>query len=240
MAPIVSFYRVLAVGLPPVRATRSALGQLPVKAYRFCEAVTTASGFGWHVFPPLDFSLITQDGHNVLWSMDEQDWYQLDAAQYPGALERFDDVAPEDCRGYCPPWLLATATPRMVQIWSGFLVSTVTDWSLLVRAPANVAANPGIRLYEGIIETDRWLGPLFTNVRLARTNVAVRFKAHEPFLQIQPVPRWLYGEQTHEAFSVVPLSELDWSRYRETVVESGARPLGHYAVSVRKRRAAEP
>ena len=55
-----------------------------------------------------------------------------------------------------------------MQIWSGLIARTAPEWSLLVRSPVNLARSQGYEHYEGIIETDRWFGPLFTNVRLER------------------------------------------------------------------------
>ena len=61
----------------------------------------------------------------------------------------------------------------MVQIWSGLVARTAPGWSLLVRGPANLPRNLAYEVYEGIVETDRWFGPLFTNIRFTRTNVPV-------------------------------------------------------------------
>ena len=46
---IVTFYRLIPEAALPQRADRSALGSLPTRAYRYCDAVTSAAGFGWHV-----------------------------------------------------------------------------------------------------------------------------------------------------------------------------------------------
>lgn len=64
--PIARFYRLIEQAPPPLRADRSAGGTLPVRAYRYCDAVTSAAGFGWWVFPPADLQLLW-DGHDVLW-----------------------------------------------------------------------------------------------------------------------------------------------------------------------------
>ena len=53
------------------------------------------------------------------------------------------------------------------------MARTAPDWSLLIRAPANLASPGGYSLYEGIVETDRWFGPLFTNLRLTQTHKPV-------------------------------------------------------------------
>ena len=79
-APIVRFYRLIADGRPPMRADRSAAGTLPTRAFRYCDAVTRAAGFGWYVFPPMDFHLLF-DGEELFWTYDAVDhWLPLGAA----------------------------------------------------------------------------------------------------------------------------------------------------------------
>jgi len=243
-APIVSFYRAIESGLPPARAGRSAGGTLPVRGVRYCEAVTSASAFGWHIFPPFGFSLMW-DGETVAWATGDE-WYRLDeAAQYPNGLDRFDSAAPSECKGFCPPWLLRGVTPGIVQVWTGIIVSTAPGWSLLIRAPANLGRSWGFETFEGIIETDRWTGPLFVNLRLIATDTPCSFPARYPFLQVQPVPRSVYGDEvlnSAEIASIAAMDENDWRGFHETIVtpaQNPDRPLGDYAVRVRKRRATE-
>jgi hypothetical protein len=90
--------------------------------------------------------------------------------------ELFDILAPPGLAGCSPPFLTALAEPGTVQIWSGLAVRSAADWSLHVRAPANLPMPGGFVAYEGIVETDRWFGPLFTNIRLTRTNTPVVFR----------------------------------------------------------------
>ena len=55
---ICQFYRLIPDAPEPRRADRSADGMLPTEAYRYCEAMASASAFGWYIYPPLNFSLI--------------------------------------------------------------------------------------------------------------------------------------------------------------------------------------
>ena len=55
---VVTFYRMIPDAPAPQRADRSAGGMLPTRAFRYCDPVTTASAFGWYVFPPAAFSHI--------------------------------------------------------------------------------------------------------------------------------------------------------------------------------------
>lgn len=241
--PILQFNRLIEKARPPRRADRSAAGTLPTRAYRYCHAVTSAAGYGWWVFPPMDFQLIW-DGQDIYWHFEElPDWLPLtSAAQFPDFSEAFDVAAPESLQGCAPPFLTVLPEPGMVQVWTGLIVQTAENWSLNVRAPANIAAPSGYSLYEGIIETDRWVGPLFTNLRLTRTHQPVKFRADYPLLQVQPLPRYAYAEETLGATRVVEsiadMRDGDWGAYDRTIIQPAQdteRGFGAYAVAARKR-----
>jgi Family of unknown function (DUF6065) len=241
------FHRLIQSARLPQRADRAAAGTLPTRAYRYCHAVTTAAGYGWWVFPPMDLQLIW-DGHDIFWYFDgASDWIPLSpSAQFPDFSRAFDKAAPSSLHGCAPPFLSALPEPGVVQIWTGLMVRTAPEWSVLVRPPANLAAPGGYTLYEGIVETDWWFGPLFTNLRLTRTHKPVHLKADFPLLQVQPLPREAYSEQILNAVDTVPdmsgMTDEDWSAYRATIVtptENPRRPFGAYAVTARKRRQVE-
>ena len=246
MTPIVTFKKIVPGGLPPRRATGDALGTLPARAIRYCEPVTAASSFGWYIFPPISFQVLF-DGFGAVWTYEGAEaWYPLQSAQYPGFAALFDCAAPEGTGGYSPPFLSLTEDPAILQIWTGLIARTESEWSLLLRAPANLPHSPGYQQLEGIIETDRWFGPLFFNVRLMHTNVPIQFQTHRPFLQVQPVHRRQYTDEFLNAAvmetGLQSLTADDWHAYHQTVVIPNADPhrrLGTYAVAARKRRAAE-
>jgi hypothetical protein len=163
------------------------------------------------------------------------------AVQFPGYAEQFDATAPAFLRGYSPPFLTALPELGGVQIWTGLLARTRPGWSLAVRAPVNLPGIPGLVAWEGIVETDIWFGPLFTNVRLTRTDVPVHIRSHAPFLQVQPIPQLAYSEAVQAAFACVEPAELtqsDWERLGEVLLPNPNHEerQGHYAVTVRKRR----
>lgn len=213
---------------------------------RYCDALTSATGYGYWVFPPIDLRLLW-DGEEILWSYGEDEsWLPLSATassavQFPGYGEDFDAVAPEALHGYSPPFLTALAEPGQLQIWSGLLAKTRPGWSLVIRPPVNLPAIPGVAGWEGIVETDLWFGPLFSNFRLTRTGVPVHIRAHAPFLQVQPIPQVAYRDETLAAFTCREPSELteaDWDRFAEVLVPQPGHNdrQGAYAVAVRKRR----
>jgi hypothetical protein len=241
--PIVCFHRLIDQARLPQRADRSAAGTLPTRAYRYCEAVTTAAGYGWWVFPPADL-LLLWDGHDIFWQCTGvADWLPLmPSAQFPDFSARFDAAAPGALAGCSPPFLTALPEPGTLQIWTGLIARTAPDWSLLIRAPANLPTPGGYALYEGIVETDHWFGPLFTNLRFTRSHTPVRLRADFPFAQIQPLPRIAYSEATlHATSTTADMAELtasDWANYQTTIATPNDRPdraLGAYAVGARRR-----
>jgi hypothetical protein len=246
MRPVVTFKQVVG-GVPPQRATRDALGTLSARAIRYCEPVMAASGFGWYVFPPIGFQVLF-DGVGVIWTYDGAEaWYPLNhAAQYPGFAAKFNAVAPESSKGFSPPFLATGEEPGTLQIWTGLIAHTEQDWGLLLRAPANLVHSPGYQQLEGIVETDRWGGGLFFVIRLVHTGVPIHFATHRPFLQVQPVHRTFYGDEFLDSIAVEQgldlLTPSDWNSFKKTVVEPNKCPVrnpGAYAVTARKRRAAE-
>jgi Family of unknown function (DUF6065) len=142
--------------------------------------------------------------------------------------------------------MTAFPEPGLVQIWSGVIARTKPGWSLLVRPVPNFARSQRYDLFEGIVETDSWFGPLFINVRLKKTDVPIAFDAGMPLFQAQPVERTVYESRLLDDFAVVEemsdWSQADWQAYRETVVAPNLmqdRQPGQHAVKLRRRRRAK-
>lgn len=244
----VTFHRIYADAIPPMRADRSALGSIPAAAHQYCEALCTASAFGWYVFPPADIRL-KWNGAEAFIDVDGE-WELLRATYLPGFEEYWDEHCPEDLQGRAPPYISPLFVPGIVQIWSGILVSTAADWSVLVRPPANIAHSRSYSCFEGIVETDRFQPcPLFINIRLHATETVIEIPQMKPLMQLQPIHRSCYGEAlTHygEFEGLAPdesglggLDDSAWNGFRRTVRSTepvrDAHDTGQYAVSVRKR-----
>ncbi len=244
--PDIRFYRLLRAAPQPVRAARDAMGQLPSRASRYCEASAAASSFGWWLFPPMDFSLLW-DGCRILWTWGGRpDWLLLDAAQFPGYANEFNAAAPKSMRGYSPPFLTALPESGLVQVWTGFFARSAPGWSLLIRPPANITSSGDCLTYEGVVESDSWFGPVFANLRLMRRDEPVRFVATRPLLQIQPIQRRCYADSAMNSMSLVDHPEgftpADWCDYGKTIVkpqQAADDKSGSYAISARRRRKRE-
>jgi hypothetical protein len=244
-APLAEFFQLVPGGMPPRRADKAVGGVIPARALRYCEAITSASGFGWYVFLPMNFKVVW-DGHDMLWTYPGVDeWLPLtrDAVQYPGFSEQFDRHAPAEARGFSPTFLAPSIQPGQLQIWTGCVAKTAPGWSLLVRGVANLSHSQSYQMLEGIIETDTWFGPLFDNVRILKTDVPIEFRSDVPFLQVQPVLKEHYVDKFLQNFSVKTLDDLsaeNWDAFHRTVVVPNTEPdrkRGQYAVAVRKQAA---
>jgi hypothetical protein len=246
---LVTFHRLIPTARLPQRADRSALGMLPTRAFRYCEPAAAASGFGYYIFPAMDFSL-RFDGYDVMWTYQGVgEWFpipKLGAVQFPGFRDYFAAVAPPECAEFAPPFMAVLQEAGYVQIWSGMLARTAPGWSLLVRSPANFGRPGGYEPFEGVIETDHWFGPLITNIRILRTDVPIDFRQEHPMLQVQPIPRLAYQDATLNNYELVAdpaqFSPDDWDNFYDTVVRPNVmaeRPRGQYAAAARKRGAAK-
>jgi len=241
--PAVSFYAGIPGCRAPMRADPSVLGTLPARGFQYCEALRAASAFGWYVFPPIDFTL-QWDGSRVIWTYrGAKSWFALTTAQFPGYQRVFDSIVPESLRGTAPPFLTAIPEAAIIQVWTGWMIESAENWSVLVRAPANLPRNLAFEPYEGIIESDRWFGPLFTNIRLVKTDVPIHFSTEIPLLQVQPLRRDIYADEVSNHFGLetdpAALPEDAWVRYERTIVKPNRnpqRPVASYAASVRRRR----
>jgi Family of unknown function (DUF6065) len=243
--PLVEFFQMVPTSRPPRRADRAVGGAIPARALRYCEAMTSASAFGWYVFIPITFKVVW-DGHDILWTYEGIDeWLLLtrETAQFPGFRERFDKSAPDDVREFSPPFLTASFQPGGLQVWTGCIARTAPGWSLLVRGAANYPKSLSYQTFEGIIETDTWFGPLFDNIKILKTDMPVEFRSDVPFLQVQPVRKEVYSDRFLQNYVVKDMEQIsaeDWRAFHRTVVVPNTvsdRKPGRYAVSVRKQAA---
>ena len=240
--PLVKFYRMLKDSQPPRRADRSAGGIIPSRAFRYCEPIRAASAFGWYIFPAQTIYLMW-DGSDAYWQPENFDhWHILTSIQTPNSYDAFNSACPTSVTDHVPPMVSAGDEPGIINIWSGLFSRTKKDWSLLIRPPANQPRSNGYECYEGIIETDRWFGPLFINIRLIKTDVPIVIHKDKPLMQVQPLHRSSYKEDLFYDFEVIDgpsqLSENDWADYESSVIAPGLnqdRERGVYTRQSNKR-----
>ena len=177
-----------------MRADKAALGTLPTAAFQYCEPVRTASAFGWYIFPPLDLRLMW-DGIDIFHAVDGE-WCQLSSMTLNEEfVEYWDEHAPDDLKGHSPPFLTPVFVPGILQIWSGLLVSTAEDWSVIIGPPSNLPQSRNFSCFEGVVETDLFKPcPLFVNIRLLTSGREILIPRTKPLFQVRPVRRECYSE----------------------------------------------
>jgi len=246
---VVTFHRVYPAALPPMRADKAALGTVPAAAFQYCEAMRTASAYGWYVFPAEDI-VLRWDGVDVFYAV-EGEWVPLTSVTLGDEFTTYWDAhAPADLQGCSPPFLSVLFVPGVVQIWSGLFVSTADDWSVMVGPPANLAQSRSYACYEGVIETDDFKPcPLFMNIRLQTTDREIHIPKAKPLFQVRPIRRECYAERVfdHRQFDGLAardgaegaMSAADWEGYRTTVRRNDAptqrRAPGAYGAERRRR-----
>lgn len=247
---VVSFFRMYPHALPAMKADRTALGSIPVQAYQYCEALCSASSFGWYAFPAADIQLWF-DGTDI-YVANGQEWQKLKSQHLPEVDRWWNSRCPVELVDKAPPFLTYLGIPGYVQIWSGLLVQTVEDWSVLVRPLANVQRSNQFFCFEGIVETDRYgPAPLFINIKLNATDTVIELGASDPLFQVQPVYRKSYERKTLNVFEnremcagdyddSAVMTEKHWEGYRKTIraadPAADQHQTGSYAREARRRR----
>lgn len=123
------------------------------------------------------------------------------------------------------------------------LRSTNTKWikSSLVRSVANMPRDPAFEVLDGIIETDWWVGPVVTPIRLCKTDQPILFRSRRPLFQIQPVLKSAYDDTTLDSSLVVDdlatLRPDQWQDFEDAMLlrnTPGSR-IGSYKLERRRR-----
>jgi Family of unknown function (DUF6065) len=187
---------------PPERATGDVAGSLPSRAVQKCPPVTAASGFGWYVYPPVDFALRWDGQHtefSVLRENEPAQWRSLAgfydvklpqlAEHIAGLPKRFQpDVDIFDRDGV--PFINADPrAPQLLELITGTVVRTSPGWYMLGRAVPNWPLDRGVQVLDGIVESDWYRGTVPTILRLTEPGRVVRFHRRYPLMVIQPVHR---------------------------------------------------
>lgn len=183
------------------------------------------------------------DGHDILSRVpDGADWQALGEVFVPRFVEAFERRAPTEHQRFSRIPVLARGPEHGIfQIWTGLLVRTRPDWSILVRQLANYPRHSDYEALEALIETDWWFGPVICLLRMTKTDRVVEFRTARPIIQIQPVYRSAYTKQFttwRVVTGVESLSTDDWGRLADTLSlrNNEKEAIGSYKRMVRTRQ----
>jgi hypothetical protein len=215
-APVVTFSSFYPDIRSPEPASRDVIGSLPMRAGQRCNPVTTASSFGWYIYPPIDFAL-RWDGNTTEWALlkdnEPEVWKSLDGG-YDAAIPEARKLVLDAVRGGQPemdifdkfggtiPFI--NADPRAsntLEMMVGLVARTMPGWWLLTRSVPNWPHRADHQILEGVLESDWYPSFLPTVLRLTMPNQIVRFYRQMPIMVVQPIPANAF-EMTKEPIEV--------------------------------------
>ncbi|MEQ1962120.1 DUF6065 family protein [Xenorhabdus khoisanae] len=223
MTKNINFFKAWPESPDPIKANIAITGEIPSRAHQFCEPFLVANSMGFLIYPPMNFDLMW-DGYKIYFQPEGMDeWIIIDKLYLPDSVDIWQKVMPESHSKYLPAFIEAFPEKGVIQVWTGYFVSTSCGESLWIRAPINRPSNINYRVMEGIIESDWWAGPLFTNFEMMRSDVPISFKKTEPILQVFTIPKEYHRNFKRNNFSVSQLDKDTSSEFLERILSTSTR-----------------
>lgn len=216
-APAIEFFHYLREAAMPRPIMDMVPGFLPHRAHQYCPPVSQASGYGWAIFPPVDFAL-KWDGKETqlafLVDNEPERWHSLAGGREVWIPEEYRDYGElsEQRRAELDEItgpegiLLANCDPRAqenVELMFGLIARTSPGWASLVRSTPNLP-NQGYQVLEGVIETSWYQSWVPVIIRLIDRDRVVRFYRDLPAATLSLVPEIAYAPTTMRQAKVVP------------------------------------
>lgn len=236
------FYRLAPGCRSPEPAADQLDGEVPLRAYQYCEPFLAANRVGWLLYPPTSFDLVWNGSAFLAKFPDIESWIKVDKLFLPDFLPEWERMAPADAVDMLPPFLEAFPERGVIQIWTGLLAQTPQGVSSWIRGPVNRRSSDVFSVIEAIVETDWWLGPLFSNLQFIKTDDPVHFDGDTPWLQLFNLPQALHQRRpvtTAEFLDPEDIDEAMWSRFRQTSDRRNSGAPGTYRATVRTRENAQ-
>src|SRR5882757_2322582 len=233
----VRFFKATQAMRDPVRPNDDINGEIPARALKFCEPFLAANRAGYLLYPPVDFAL-NWTGHEILVDIgDVPETILLDKAFLPDFADQWSAVAPPEALEVMPPFLEAFPERGVVQVWTGYFVTTDAEISTWIRGRVNQTGVSSYSVIEGLIETDWWIGPLFFVLQINKTDFPIQFRHSEPFVQVIPFRRTA-GERRSDPIQVTAMADSPaelWTAIRNTAERRNGEPPGSYRRVARAR-----
>lgn len=226
---------------PDIQAAQTtAAGTMPAVAFQYCEAMRSASSYGWYVYPPKDISLLFNGAET--YHHDDGQWFPLKSTNLEQEFRgKWDKVCPPELVGCDPPYLSELFVPGHVQIWSGYFAWTDPGWNVLIRPPVNFGHRNEFSCYEGLVETEHFQPfPLFINIKITQTDSEIYIPFDRPLFQVQLIRSTDWKSRNQKLDIAEGLSRdsgLDWGGLANTlrrVEDRDTRRPGTYAAKARK------
>ena len=240
MDDAIEFYRGWPETPLPTPARIDLSGNIPTRAHQYCEPFLVANSMGYLLYPPTDFNLYWDGTQTLIQFEGISDWIIVDKIFLPNSMTHWRDNMDAELVDTLPVFLESFPERGVLQLWSGYFANTTPGSSLWIRGPINQAHSSAYTIIEGIVETDWWAGPLFTNIEITKTDVPIAFRRDKPLLQVFVIPRHSHQRDTRPAFSVSDLSihtPGDFlTRMKETATRRNTQKPGSYRKCTKQMR----
>lgn len=231
------FLRVWPEAPLPIKAGPAIAGNIPTRAHQFCEPFLVANSMGYLVYPPIDFNLYWDGAQSYIQFLDREDWILIDRLFLPDSIDMWRKMVDEELEDTLPVFLEAFSERGIVQIWTGYFAETTLGESLWIRSPINFDRSHSFQIIEGIVETDWWAGPLFTNIEFTKTDVPISFRKDTPFLQVFTLPKSCHDKEAIRKVEKGDFCDLVSDEYllrmKETALRRNSGKPGSYRRTVR-------
>ncbi|MNJ32182.1 hypothetical protein D3C77_268400 [compost metagenome] len=189
---------------------------------------------GYLLYSPVDFNLLWDGDQVFIQFVGMEEWIIVDKIFLPHSLEHWQASVPSHLIDTLPVFLEAFPERGVLQLWSGYFISTPPGESLWIRSPVNQPPAHTHFTLEGIVETDWWAGPLFTNIVISKTDVPILFRRNKPLLQIIPLPRSSHLRDRKPSITLSDISATTPSEFLDRMKETADRRNGEHSGSYRK------
>nr|AFM38985.1 hypothetical protein [Pseudomonas syringae] len=223
MDDAIEFYRGWPETPLPTPARIDLSGHIPTRAHQYCEPFLVANSMGYLLYPPIDFNLYWDGTQTLIQFEGSSEWIIVDKIFLPNSMNHWQDSIEAELVDTLPVFLESFPERGVLQLWSGYFASTAPGSSLWIRGPVNQTLSNAYTIIEGIVETDWWAGPLFTNIEISKTDVPIAFRKDKPFLQVFEIPRRSHQRDARPTLSVSDLGPSTPSAFLERMKETAAR-----------------
>jgi hypothetical protein len=192
-AYVLNVWRLHPIGIRVVSAEPTLRGSANKDAVRFCQPYASANALGWWVFSGIDL--------DIRWNADGTFDHRL-LEPYTDADRRLVEAlcAESDIAGldvFCPvisgrtKLSFGAVETNIVQLWTGCILQTQPGICLQVRDPVNFGTERGIRVMEGVLETDWMNYDIWLNLVVTERGrwVSIRRDDATPLAQLIPLSR---------------------------------------------------
>lgn len=240
MDHVIEFYRGWPDAPLPTPAQIAINGNIPSRAHQFCEPFLVANSMGYLLYPPIDFNLYW-DGTQIFVQFEGiSDWIIVDKIFLPNSMNLWREMVAPELVDTLPVFLEAFPERGVLQLWTGYYGNTQPGSSLWIRSPINQNDTTAYSVIEGIVETDWWAGPLFTNIEISKTDIPIAFRKDKPFLQVFSIPRLSHQRDNRPPVIVQDFSEgvpADFlKRMQDTATRRNTQRPGSYRKSAKQMR----